>query len=367
MNKKSIILKLFFTSSSFVLKIAFFALPIALFFAINSYLFIDNILKSYKNYLIESYIGSSGRFSVQTTNQKFIQAISLYAKKQNIPFSKKLQLTSNIIFISPNKNIVKYANLIVLDKNYLQKKFNTQSTIFINKVMANSFGSIDISKFTSLTIDKKSFLKINNIKVIDTGFLLNTPTIFISFEQFDKIYHKKTKINFIEFLETDDKTINTLKHDIKQLSKKLNILQYHTKDILLDTKEIKEFFNRINLIRVLISFFMLLLSLGVVIVAIAIAIEFKKHSLKIIHTIGVSKNDIGSTLGGIVFIMMIVSLILAIGFVFIQREIFIKILDFNQNFFVSLSIFEVLNIFILSILFFFIIKYISKIIFKEQK
>jgi ABC-type antimicrobial peptide transport system permease subunit len=233
--------------------------------------------------------------------------------------------------------------------------------------MANSFGSIDISKFTSLTIDKKSFLKINNIKVIDTGFLLNTPTIFISFEQFDKIYHKKTKINFIEFLETDDKTINTLKHDIKQLSKKLNILQYHTKDILLDTKEIKEFFDKINLIRVLISFFMLLLSLGVVIVAIAIAIEFKKHSLKIIHTIGVSKNDIGSTLGGIVFIMMIVSLILAIGFVFIQREIFIKILDFNQNFFVSLSIFEVLNIFILSVLFFFIIKYISKIIFKEQK
>ena len=361
MHTNLVILKLFYKSSNWLLKLSFFALPVALFLSITSFLFINNLLNSYEKYLINSYIGVQGRLSVESKDNKFIQDISKFSNEKHLIFSIKAQYKTNIFFQNSSKTILKFANFYALNKSYLERKFHIKiddNTIFVNKVFASSLGSLDIYSFKTLFLDKKYPFKIK-IKVVDTGFLGSTPMIFIT-NSFAKHIFPVSKNLSIEFLKNYN-----IKDNIKNIAKQDKVLSFKIHDIINDTKDTKAFFEKINLIQTAITLLLTLLSLGIIILSISISIEFKRNSLNVLQLIGMSKRDLGITIFGMIFIMITIVLGFSVVSIDIFRDMFLSITHF-EHFFIPINYTLVGIIFFCGVLLS-ILSYVStQIIFKGR-
>ncbi|MEO1927797.1 MAG: hypothetical protein ABGX26_03830 [Nautiliaceae bacterium] len=354
-----LILSLFLDSQSRLLKFAFYTLPIALFFSITSFLFVNNILKSYKNYLINSYIGSQGRVTIIST-PPFIKKLQEVSKKHHLIFSPKVTFKSFIVF--KNKTpIIKSAQIVILNQSYLQKKFHSND-IFINKALKNGFGDMNISSFKKLQYDKKS-IPIKKIKIIDTGFLGNYPTIFLSFKNAKKLF-PSLKTNQIEYLNKNTKFIKTL---VEKTAKQYGVLEYKIKDLIEDTKETKEFFQKISVIQKFIMGFIFILALGIVILSVAIMIEFKKSSLKTLHLIGMSKKELNLTISLIVLSTISIILTLSVISTKALESLFLKITGFGSDFFVPVGFKEIGFVFVLGVILSMITYISSSLAFKGKE
>ena len=364
------ILKLFYTSSGWLLKFSFWALPIALFFSLSSFLFIDNLLSSYERYLTNSYLGTQGRISIETTSKPLTNGIASYSKENKLIYSPKKIVKSNVVFKNRNKSLTKYAKFIVLDLKYLKQKFNYKNidtnTIFVNEVFSKSMGAIDINKFKQIYLDDdEKILNISNIKVIDTGFLGSEPIIFITTQFANKLFGTiKQKKQIIEFLEKDTKNIKKLKLKINELSKEYQVLEMKIFDLLTDTKVTKEFFKKVTMIQFGISILLFILSLGVIILSISVSIEFKKNSLKILQLIGMSVFDLSFTISGVIFLIFMLLLGLSIFCLDFFQSIFLNISGFNEVFFIPINSMQILYTSLLGFILFIIVFISTKYIFK---
>ncbi len=372
MNTNKTILKLFYKSSGWLLKFSFWALPIALFFSISSFLFIDNLLSSYEKYLINSYIGAQGRVSIESSNTNLINGLVDFSIKNNLLFSNKKQYKANVVLKSTNTQITKYAKFIILNKDYLEKKFKQTSlnnhTIFINTVFLKSMGSLDIKEFSQIYFDDKDrVFSISKIIDIDTGFLGSEPIIYISIPFAKELFGdlKQSKKN-IEFLDIDEEKITKIKKVTTELSKKFKVLEYKIYDLLIDTKATKDFFLKVNVIQLGISSLLFILSLGVILLSISVSIEFKKNSLKILQLIGMSKKDLSLTISGTIFSMIIVILVLSVGALEFFQMLFLGISNFHSSFFISLDINNIVYIIVLAIIIFLVTYLSTKIIFQRD-
>jgi len=363
MNTQKTILKLFYTSSSFLLKLSFFILPIAIFLAISSFLFVDNLLKSYEHYLIKSYIGVEGRYSINTTDKNLIKSIASFSKKNHYIYSTKAIIKTNVIFKSPHKSILKYAKFIVLDKKYLEKKFKTTitpNTLFVNQVFYNSLGSLNLNSFKTLCLKQKCY-KIDGFKKVDTGFIESKPIIFITKDFAKQIF--KPNFYYIEFLKVDKNKLITY---VKKEASKLKTLQYEIKDLINDTKTTKELFNKIKTIQISILTVLAVLSIGIIVLSISVSIEFKKNSLKILHLLGMSIRDLSSTLSIVIFLMMVLILVLSIYLQSVYQKFFLSYASFNKDFFVNLDSLNIIYIFVFSIIISLIVYLATYKIFKGR-
>lgn len=372
MKTQKTILKLFYKSSGWLLKLSFWTLPIALFFSISSFLFIDNLLSSYERYLINSYLGVQGRISIETKNENLINGLTKFSVQKNFLFSNKKQYKVNVVLKNDTNQISKYAKFIILDKQYLKQKFHQttidDNTIFVNKILYNSMGSLDINKFDKIYFDDKDkIFNITDIINIDTGFLGSEPIVFISSSFATKLFGTiEQKNRTLEFLEVDNNKIQTIKSKTKELSKQYKVLEYKILDLLQDTKTTKEFFDKVTMIQVGISILLFILSLGVIILSISVSIEFKKNSLKVLQLIGMSKKDLSFTISGTIFLMILTILALSVGSIGLFQSLFLSISNFHSSFFIALDMMNILYIVVLAFVLFIFTYLSTKIIFQRN-
>ncbi len=372
MNTQKTILKLFYQSSNWLLKFSFWALPIALFLSIASFLFIDNLLSSYERYLVDSYIGSQGRISIESDDKNLLDNLSIYSTKQQYIYSQKQQYPANVIFKSQDKQISKYAKFIILDKSYLEIKFHQTNiddrTLFVNKVFLNSMGSLDIDRFNKIYFDDESKVyNISKIIAIDTGFLESRPMVFITSSFATLLFEKlDRKGDIIEFLEKDKDKIDDIKAKAKELAKQYKVIQYKIHDLLNDTKSTKEFFDKVSMIQVGISILLVLLSLGIILLSISISIEFKRNSLQILQLIGMSRRDLSLTISGLIMIMILLVTVLSMGSVGLFQNLFLAISQFHNSFFIHLDMMNIVYIVVLSFVLFVITYISSRVVFKGR-
>jgi len=341
MQTYSVIVKLLYKSSNWLLRFSFFALPLSLLLSISTYLFIENLLQSYQHYLVQSYIGAQGRLSVDTTSKEMLQALKNYSASKGFVFSLKQERKANVIIKTPQHTLVKYAKFISLNEKYLEKKFAMQmkeNTIFVNKTFARSMGSIGLEKIESFTNeDSNATLKIDKIVVIDTGFLGNEPIIYMNTSMQDYLFGKQVHQRYsMEFMEQFTKNVKQIKQEVDRLAAHYHVLEYKLHDILIDTQKTRDFFHKVKMIEHTITFFLLLLSLGVIVLAIVISIEFKRNSLGVLSLLGMSGRDLSITLALSVFMMFVSMFLLSFVALHWYKKIFLSITEFNNSFFIPL-------------------------------
>jgi len=375
METKKTIIKLLYRSSGWLLRFSFLALPVSLFLSISSYLFVDNLLNSYERYLENSYLGVQGRVSIESKDKKLIEKLKEYSSKKKLKHSIKQNFMTTINFISDNnKTLSKNAEFIVLESGYMKQKFKrddiTKKSLIVNKVFTKSISGIDVKSLKRVYFDNKDkknikSYKIDKIIVADTGFLTSKPIIFISFD-FAKELFKDIKSNIykIEFLEKDKKIVDDIKSKTKEFAKELKTSELKIHDLILDTKDTKELFEKINKVQQIISLLIAILSIGIIILSISISIEFKRNSLKILQLIRMSSRDLATTISLVVFVTMVGMIFLSLILVKIYQYIFISLVDLDKNFFIPLDIEKILIIFglafILSLISFLTTKYIFR-------
>ncbi|MDA7817983.1 hypothetical protein N9A28_07320 [Sulfurimonas sp.] len=370
MQTSKIILKLLYKSSNWLLKLSFLALPIALLLSMSSYLFISNVLDSYENYLVKSYIGIQGRVSIESKDKKFIDDVVEYSKKEGLTFSTKKELKTSLVFLG-DRQIPKYAKFIVLDLEYLKSKFKNlhvkTNTIFVNKTFSNSLGSLDISSFKQCYFDdEENVFDIESILTVDTGFLTSEPVIFVSSEFARNIFgDTKSSMVKVEFLESNEESITKIKDNSEAIAKKNNTMEFKIHDLIEDTKSTREFFEKVSLIQNAISILIFILSMGIILLSISISVEFKKNSLKTLQLIGMSARDLSSTISLSIFSMIMVVLVLCVFMQKIFQSMFLKASGFSNGFFTPLALENIYYIVLLAFILLFINNSITRYVFSR--
>jgi len=367
---QKIILVLFYKSSNWLLKLSFYLLPIALFFSMVSFLFVDNLLNSYNRYIENSYMGVQGRLSIISNDTKFISGLIDFSQKSGFLYSPKREIKSNFTLKNGDKIVSKFANFIVLNKNYLEKKFHQKievNTLFVNRVFSKSMGSLGLDGFKEIYIKKDNSLNISKIVVVDTGFLGNKPMIFVTNSFAKKLFKREIVFNSVEFLEKNIESISQIKDKAKSLAKEYGVFKYKIKDILNDTKDVKKMFDTLFNVKAGISCLIFVLSLFIILLGISVSIEFRKNSLSTLHLIGMSVADLAITLSGIMFIIWSIILGVSLLALYFVRMLFISIAGFGGDFFLGIGNFNVIMIVILGVMLSLIVYWGTYIMFKGQK
>jgi len=321
----------------------------------SAFLFIDNLLESYETFLVDSYIGSQGRISVQSANKEMLEELKVFSKQKKFDFSKRTEYKANVVFLSPSQSITKYAKFVILDKEYIRIKFKQNAlqshTLFLNEVFVKSMGTQALDSFTSIYYDDpKNIHSISKFIVTDTGFLGNEPIVYI-----DKIFAKELfgsidkKFTRVEFLEQNKVNIASIKKKVEQLAKKHKVLEVQIFDLLLDTKSAKAFFEKVKLIQFGITLLIFLLAIGVIVVSVSVSIEFKYSSLKILNLVGMSRQTLSLTLGFTILMMSIFILLLSVAVQSVYQKLFLDISGFSNSFFVAIDSESIMYITLLSL------------------
>jgi hypothetical protein len=362
-----VILQLLYRSNHKLLKLSFFLFPVALYISMSSYLFVDTLLKSYEAHLSQSYLGFQGRLSL-SSDAKTIEAIIKHAKAENYIVSPRIDLKRNIV-IKSDKDIVKYSKMILLEKAYLEKKFQSVQAnhLYINSVLAQNLGEASVESIKGLFFDDvNATLDIEATTVIDTGFLSSEPIIFLPLERVKKILPdvEKGSLHSVEFYETHNSVVQKIKKELDEIAKQQQSMRISIHDLLLDTKEHREFFHKLDQIKNIIIFFIFAFVLAIVLVSIALLIRFKYLSLKVLHFLGMSHLDLTRTITSMVAFMVIVMTFLAFVSLGLWQELFLMMSHFSQSFFQSVDLMTGILV-LVSGLFIVIVTYLfSRFIFK---
>lgn len=346
-NNYKTVVRLFLSSTNWILRFAFLALPISLILALTSYLFIDNLLKSYNTYLVDAYVGLHGRLTIESTDKRLITELSLWSDEQQILYSKRDVIPCNLTFVG-KKTMLKYARVIVLDKSYLQVKFKDVGsidayTLFANQVFTKSLGHKKTEQFDVLFFeDEEHSAPISHLHAIDTGFLTDKPTIFMSKEMADKLFEiRLMRGEQLEFLINDDNQIKKIIHAKDLIAKELGSMEVRVHDLLHETKDSRNFFSKISLVHTGISALILLLSFGIIATSTSITIAFKRRALDTLHLLGISKHELAMIVSSLVFGVFAVSLVFSLLLLPLMQIWFSSVTEYNNNFFIPIEMMPV--------------------------
>jgi len=347
-------LKLIYSSSNTLLRLSFLALPLALLLSVSSYLFVENILNSYERFLVKSYIGIQGRLSIHTNDTRLIQDLRKYAQAQNFSYSLKSELKSILVF-KGEQNLPKYTKIVSLDLSYMKQKFNypqaKKHTLFANEVFLRSLGEIDPHSFTSFSFkNEKIIFSIEKIVPVETGFLSSEPIVFMSQSLSSDVFSKLQKTSqTIEFLQADKHSLKRIKTHTDALALEHSTMQLQIKDLIIDTQDTKDFFQKITRIQSLLTLLIFILALGIILLSLSISIAFKKTSLKTLHLLGISIHELSLSLSYCVFCLSL----FIISFSYLMQpyyqDIFANFFHFKHTFFLSSSLSGTVLIFSTSI------------------
>ncbi len=327
-------------SDKLLLKLAFWVLPASLILSIAGLLFIDILLISYESHLSRAYLGLQGRLSIESTDTELLNDIQKKAQLKHWLHSPRQDLQVAISFTgnSPSPDIVKNVKVIVLEKDYMHKKFGeytTNQTLIMNTLLKKSFGEMDLTLFNQLkTGESLPVFSFNQIKVIDTGYLTSDPLIFMdrkTASQWLKI--SSDTIHKIEFMETRETQIKKIKHSVQAIAKQHQTMRLIIRDVINDSEDSRQFFKTIRLIEIPMIGFNLLLCLFIVFLSMEIALLFKRQSLAILCKIGFSQSHMTTITVMMITLIYFISVGLGLILLWVLEYFFTLSISLPETFF----------------------------------
>jgi hypothetical protein len=325
---------LFFKASNMMLKISLAILPFVIAISFASILFINNLSYSYKNYLLQSYIGTQGVATIRSQNLQYLQQLKQLYNNKKITTSLKKEQRAKVIFETKDYQITKMVKFIILQKQYLKNKFHyTKEPIIINKVLANI-----LNNPIKLTIKNQANTKmiyLNHLQVIDTGFLINEPLIFIDKQLFEQLQSKKIVYNLLE-INTSLNNLSKIKKIAYNLSEKYSC-DVDIYDILSKHKQTQLMFHNIKYIEYVMLFITILLASVILIGALSIISILKAKAISLLRVYGLSTSLIALSLTILSGVLLLVSLLFAFVLFWWAKVYFVSKLGLSQDFFIPLS------------------------------
>jgi len=331
-NQIKLLYTLFFKSSNFLLKTSIFMLPIIIAISFASIFFINNLSHSYKHYLLQSYIGTQGVITIHSSNSNYLKELQEQFSTQSN--SLKKELLENIVISSSKYSLEKSIKIIVLEDSYLRKRVHyTNQALAINKVLANILG--DVKALSLSNPDTNSSIALQNLTVIDSGFLSVEPLIFMSKEFIESLGYKKIVFNALE-LDISLENIPNAKLKAIQLSEK-DATDIYFKDILSQHQSSQELFDNIRYIEYIVLLITSMLSFIILTGALNIIAKIKEKAISLLRIYGLSTSLISFGLTFMSISILIIAIILAYFIFEFMKIYFIYSIDLGSNFFLPLN------------------------------
>ena len=331
-NQIKLLYTLFFKSSNSLLRVSIFMLPFIIAISFASIFFINNLSHSYKHYLLQNYIGTQGTITIHSSNKNYLKELQQQFTTQSN--SLKKEILENIVITTPTYSLEKSIKIIVLEDSYLRKRVHyTNQALAINKVLANILGDIKTVSFSNP--DTNSSIALQNLTVIDSGFLSVEPLIFMSKKFIESLGYKKIVFNSLELdIALDD--IPNAKLKAKQLSEKYSTGVYF-KDILSHHKSSQELFDNIRYIEYIVLLITSILSFVILTGALNIIAKIKEKAISLLRIYGLSTSLISIGLTFMSIAILIIALILAYIIFELMKLYFIYKIGLDSNFFLPLN------------------------------
>ena len=307
-------------------------LPFIIAISFASLFFINTLSHSYKAYLLESYIGTQGVLTIHSKSNKYLK--ELQDKFGDSESSLKKELMRELVISTSQYSLEKKIKIILLEENYLQKKVNyNNQPIAINKVLANILGNLE-----TLSIQNpftKNKIVIEDVRIVDTGFLSSEPLIFMSNSFIKKLGYQNIVWNSLELDIHLDK-INSAKDRAITLSEKYGI-DIDFKDILSQNHSSQELFGNIRYMEYIVLFITSLLSFIILTGALNIISKIKEKAISLLRIYGLSTLVISVGLTFLSLLILSISIILAYFIFKLMKIYFIYSIGVSNEFFLSLD------------------------------
>jgi len=331
----TLLYSLFFKSSNKIFKYSMMFLPIVIAFSFSAILFINNLSYSYKNYLLKSYIGTQGVLSIKANDTNYLKHLQKTLDLDGIVSSLKKELRVYISLKTSDMVLEKRLRFIVLEDKYIKDKFGLSSKLIVcNKILKNSLG--DIKQLYIKKTEATHYVDISNIKVVDTGFLVSEPLIFVGKSFLDKLGIELKAFNTLEINTQLDKIQNITNIALK-LSEKY-ACDITTNNVLTHNQQTKEMFDNIEYIEYVVLIITVVLAFIILSGALSIISQIKQKAISLLRIYGLSTNLISTSLTLLSFVLLFLSIFIAYILYIFMKIYFLSRLGLGDDFFLSLNI-----------------------------
>jgi len=316
-----------------MLRLSIMFLPLVMAVSFASIFFINNLAQSYKNYLLQSYIGTQGVLSVNSTDVAYLKALQSAFLEQKIKSSLKKEVRRDVIFKTKEYTLEKKMKFIILEETYLLEKLDATQPLVLNKILANILG--DTTTILIKQPDAANFEKLQNLQVIDTGFLSSEPLVFVGKDFFESLGFHQSSYDSLELSITLDE-MEYAKKLSKQISEEFSA-DISFEDILSQHKETEVLFENIRYIELMVLLITSLLSIVILTGALSIIAKIKEKAIMLLRIYGLSTYFISWSLTLMSVMILGISILLALVLFIFMKEYFIMTLSLDNGFFLKLD------------------------------
>jgi hypothetical protein len=339
MNTLRLLLHVIRQSNSRVMRIVLWSIPVALFIVMSIALFINHLLASYEQHVIDTYLGNEGRLSIES-DAGFLEAIHNLSRQKTWEYSRRYNYNVKVIFSDGAERILKSVEVVILEDDYFKRKFALEDdrTAVYNTVLSKSFGTFDIGKFTTLfAVDFNKTVTLNGYEEMLTGFLSDRPKLFVPLSLAHELVDVKEGVYAkVEYMESDDAVLREIEQHIIALAKTNGAMEVKFFDLLKENATFAGIMEKIRYIELVILLILLTFAAGTIMAAIEVMIYFKKRSLETLHHLGVSGHALASTFALLTAVVGAGLIAVSYGVQPLLQGLYLEYADFSAAFFVQM-------------------------------
>lgn len=295
--------------------------------AITLSLQLNGLLGVNSHHLEAGYIGLQGRLSIES-EPNALQTIAQQANKAGFPNLLRRDEKRLIHFQLGSRHIAKFIRLQTLSDQDYQQRFQHITSLtdkkdhFIaNRILQRHF--MENVEFISGIYhqDPTQTLKIKQLYFIDTGFLSTEPILYIRESQYqDLLIEPFPEYNILEFSDASEYNIDAIKELIADSAKQQYNSHISIHDLLVDTRESREFFDQLQKVQWALISIVLLLVVLTVVTAVGIILALKRRSFSTLILLGLSKQELAIHVSALTSLGFFASTAFAIAVYFLSFD-----------------------------------------------
>ena len=270
--------------------------------------------------------------SISCFDEKYLKEFQ--NKYMQYSSSLKTDIISPIIISNANYHLEKKIKIILLEELYLKKRVKyKEEPIAINNVLENILGDVKALTFTNP--DTNNSINLENITVVNSGFLSVEPAIFMSRNFFEKLGYKRYDFTKLE-LDIKLEEIQSLKEKADVFGEKYSIYMKYD-DILSKNKSTQELFDKIRYMEYIVLSITSILSFIILTGALNIIAKIKEKAISLLRIYGLSTSLISGGLTLMSILILLISIFLAYILFIGMKIYFIANVGLESDFFISLD------------------------------
>ena len=339
MNTLRLLIHVIRQSNSRVMRVVLWSIPVALFIVMSIALFINHLLTSYEQHVIDTYLGNEGRLSIES-DAGFLEAIDELSRRKEWAYSRRYNYHVNVIFSDGAERILKSVEVVMLEDDYFKRKFalDDDRTAVYNTVLSKSFGAFDIGKFTTLlAVDFNKSVTLNGYEEMLTGFLSDRPKLFMPLSLSKELVDVKEGIYAnVEYMESDDGVLRDIERHVIALAKEQGAMEVKFSDLLKEHEAFAAIMEKIRYIELVILVILLTFAAGTIMAALEVMIYFKKRSLETLHHLGVSGHALAFAFALVTAVVGAGLMAASYGIQPLLQRLYLDYAEFSAAFFIQM-------------------------------